>query len=297
MAAAFLHASGGGPARRWVAVRVPDLEALRPGDFVKVRGNGNPLHTGGRAVVVAVHREDSPPWRIVALDLRYSARGAAVRVELSGGGELARWETPWAPEQNVEETPHHELLAPGAAHVDGRGSRRRVVVVAGLVALVVVGVLTTWGQQRTPPNPVVVQRALQEGVRGTGTASGAPSQTATATATRVAASATVVAWSAGPVPVVAGLDGDTAPQQLAGVVPAEGCRDAYVRDLFSYLPIGQRVDVAGAGWYRTDDGLDVNEELVRTGVAVPDPASAGTTSTDTEHLRTVQRLAADAPRC
>lgn len=276
-------------------MRVPDLETLRPGDFVKVRGNANPLHAGGRAVVVAVHREQSPPWRVVALDLRYSARGAAVRVELSGGGELARWETPWSPERDVEETTR-ELLAPGAAHVEQRGSRRRLAV-AGLVALVVVGVLATWGQQRTTPNPVVVQRALQEGVRGTGTASGAPAQTPTATSTRVAASATVVAWAAGPVPVVAGLDGTSEPTPLAGVVPAEGCRDAYVRDLFSYLPAGQRVDVAGAGWFRTDDGLDVNEELVRTGVAVPDPATAGTTPADAEHLRTVQDLAADAPGC
>ncbi|MEZ0494532.1 hypothetical protein AB2L28_20025 [Kineococcus sp. TBRC 1896] len=278
-------------------MRVPDLETLRPGDFVKVRGNANPLHTGGRAVVVAVHREQSPPWRVVALDLRYSARGAAVRVELSGGGELARWETPWAPERDVEETGHHELLAPGAAHVEQRGSRRRLAV-AGLVVLVVAGVLATWEQQRTAPNPVVVQRALQEGVRGTAAPSGPPpARTPTATTTRVAASATVVAWAAGPAPVVAGPDGATTPTPLAGVVAAEGCRDAYLRDLFSYLPTGQRVDVAGAGWFRTDDGLDVNEELVRTGVAVPDPATAGTTPADAEHLRTVQDLAAGAPGC
>ncbi|MEZ0165861.1 hypothetical protein AB2L27_13970 [Kineococcus sp. LSe6-4] len=277
-------------------MRVPDLETLRPGDFVKVRGNANPQHTGGRAVVVAVHREPGPPWRVVALDLRYSARGAAVRVELSGGGELARWETPWAPERDVEHDAHRELISPGIAHVASRGSRRRLVV-AGLAALVAVGALATWEQQRTPPNPVVVQRALQEGVRGTGTASGTPSPAPTATSTRVAASATVVAWSAGPVPVVAGPDGTTGPTPLAGVVAAPGCREAFVRDLFTHLPTGQRVDVAGAGWFRTDDGLDVNEELVRTGVAVPDPASAGTTPADAEHLRTVQDLAAGAPAC
>lgn len=281
-------------------MRAPESEELRPGDFVKVRGTANPAHHGGRAVVVAVHRSPGPPWRVVAVDVRYSARGGALRVELTERGELARWETPWQPERTAEDEPR-ELFSPGAADVAPPVSRRRTAVVVLVAVAVVVGV-GVWGERRSSvePNPVVVQRALQEGVRGSGAAgprTGSPSTSpapSASTATRVPASATVVAYAAGPVPVVAGAGG-TAPTPLAGVVPAGGCRDAYVRDLLSYLPIGQGVDVAGAGWYRTDDGLDVNAELVRTGVAVPDPATAGSSARDVEALRAVQDLAADAP--
>jgi hypothetical protein len=280
-------------------VRAPESEELRPGDFVKVRGTSNPTHHGGKAVVVAVHRSPGPPWRIVAVDVRYSARGGALRVDLDDAGELARWDTPWQPEHTVEDEPH-ELLTPGAAHVAPPTSRRRLVV-ALLVVAVPLTALGVWESRRTgpEPNPVVVQRALQEGVRGsaaagTGTSTASPNPSPSAT-TRAPATASVVAYAAGPVPVVTGPDG-TGTTPLAGVVPIEGCRDAYVRDLLSYLPIGQRVDVAGAGWYRTEDGLDVNVELVRTGVAVPDPASAGTSAADVSNLQVVQDLARDAPQ-
>ncbi|PRY13918.1 hypothetical protein [Kineococcus rhizosphaerae] len=278
-------------------MRVPDLEALRPGDFVKVRGNPNPLHTGGRAVVVAVHRQDGPPWRVVALDLRYSATSPAVRVDVADSGELARWETPWAPKHTVEDEPEvRELLAAGAAHVESR-TPRRTLVVAGLAALAVVaGVGVLEHQQRPAPNPVVVQRALAEGARGTAGATPVLTATPTATPTRVAATASVVAYAAGPVPVVAGADG-TRPTPLAGLAEAPGCHDAYVADLFSYLPVGQAVDVAGAGWYRTDDGLDVNAELVRQGVAVPVATTAGSSTTDTRNYAQLTELAADAPHC
>ncbi|WP_432541940.1 hypothetical protein [Kineococcus sp. SYSU DK002] len=281
-------------------MRAPDLETLRPGDFVKVRGNANPLHTGGRAVVVAVHRAPGPPWRVVALDLRYSARGAAVRVEIADSGELARWETPWAPTQTVEDEParHHPATSPGVAHVETPRSRRRLLVTAGAVALAVVGGLATWEQQRPEPNPVVVQRALLEGARGSGTgATAGPVTTPTATTTRVAATASVVAYAAGPVPVVQTADGARTPTPLAGVEPAPGCRDGYVEDLLSYLPQGQRVEVTGAGWFRTDDGLDVNAELVRQGVAVPVGATAGSSTADVRNLAALRELAADAPAC
>ncbi|MBB2900988.1 hypothetical protein FHR75_001776 [Kineococcus radiotolerans] len=274
-------------------MRAPESEELRPGDFVKVRGTANPAHHGGKAVVVAVHRSAGPPWRVVAVDVRYSARGHALRVDLAEAGELARWDTPWQAEHTVEDAPH-EFLSPGVADA-ARPLPRRGVAAAVLAVVAVVAVLGVWEAQRpVPPNPVLVQRALQEGVRGTGTpGAGTPTPSAAAT-TRRAASATVVAWAAGPVPVVSGVDGEVR-TPLAGIVPAEGCRDAYVRDLLSHLPIGQGVDVSGAGWYRTDDGLDVNAELVRTGVAVPDPATAGAGASDAENLRTVQDLAADAP--
>ena len=159
-------------------MRAPDLQELRPGDFIKVRGSSNPLHDGGKAVVVAVHREQSPPWRVVALDIRYSARGQAIRVEIADSGELARWETPWAPAHTVEDEPaRREFISPGAAEVAAPTSRRGLVV-GGLVVLAVLGALGTWGHQRTEPNPVVVQRALQEAVRGTGTSTGTPTGTA-----------------------------------------------------------------------------------------------------------------------
>ncbi|WP_432513876.1 hypothetical protein [Kineococcus sp. SYSU DK001] len=282
-------------------MRAPDLETLRPGDFVKVRGNANPLHNGGRAVVVAVHRAPGPPWRVVALDLRYSARGAAVRVELADSGELARWETPWAPTQTVEDEParHHPVTSPGVAHVETPRSRRRLLIAVAAV-LAVVGGLATWEQQRTEPNPVVVQRALLEGVRGSGTgATAGPSSTSTPTATaaQVAATASVVAYSTGPVPVVETPEGARTPTPLAGVEPAPGCRDGYVADLLSYLPLGQLVEVTGAGWFRTDDGLDVNAELVRQGVAVPVETTAGSSPADVRNLAALRELAADAPSC
>ncbi|MFD0481990.1 hypothetical protein ACFQ46_05215 [Kineococcus sp. GCM10028916] len=277
-------------------MRAPESEELRPGDFVKVRGTTNPAHHGGRAVVVAVHRAPGPPWHVVSLDVRYSARGSALRVDLGERGELARWDTPWQPEHTVEDEPH-DFLSPGAADASAPVSRRKLVVGA-LAVLLPLTALGVWEHERpdTDPNPVVVQRAFQEGVRGTGTATAStslPTPTPTAT-TRTAAAEVVVAWAAGPVPVVAGADGSH-PTPLAGVLPAEGCRDAYVRDLMSYLPMGQRVDVAGAGWYRTDDGIDVNAELVRTGIAVPDATTAGSSATDAANLATLQDLAADAP--
>lgn len=278
-----------------MGVRAPDSEELRPGDFVKVRGTANPAHHGGKAVVVAVHRGSGPPWRVVAVDVRYSARGNALRVDLTDPGELARWDTPWQPAHTVEDEPH-ELLAPGTAEVTVPTSRRKLVVV-GLAVLLPLAALGVWDHERprADPNPVVVQRALQEGSRGTGTTgAGTLTPSATATTSSRAASATVVAYAAGPVPVVAGLEG-TEPTPLAGVLPAEGCRDAYVKDLLSYLPIGQGVDVAGAGWFRTDDGIDVNAELVRTGVAVPDATTAGSSTEDTQNLATLQDLAAKAP--
>ncbi|GAA0318411.1 hypothetical protein [Kineococcus aurantiacus] len=278
-------------------MRAPELDTLRPGDFVKVRGSSSPLHNGGRAVVVAVHR-DGPPWRVVALDVRYSARGAAVRVEMTDSGELARWETPWVPAHTVEDAPErHELLAPGTAHVETRGSRRTLLA-AGLVVLAVVAGLGTWAHRGggPDPDPVAVQRALREGARGTAGASPSLTATATASPTAVAATATVVAYAAGPVPVVAGPEGTSA-TPLAGVAEAPGCHDAYVDDLFSHLPTGQAVAVVGAGWYRTDDGLDVNAELVRRGVAVPVSATAGTSATDVRNFAELTELAAHAPRC
>jgi hypothetical protein len=277
-------------------VRAPELEAIRPGDFIKVRGSANPLHQGGRAVVVAVHRSPQPPFRVAALDVRYSARGQAIRVEISGAGELARWETPWAPTRDVEEVEHHhDPDVPVAAH-EAPGIPRRRLVVGGAVVLALLAVLLTWEHERTAPNPVVVERALTEGVRGTGSPSGTatPFLSSSPTTTAAVLSA-VVAYSEGPVPVVAGIDG-TNPVPLAGVEPAPGCRDAYVKDFFSFLPIGQRVEVDGAGWFRTDDGLAVNAELVRTGRAVVVPATAGDSALDQENLATLQELAADAPQ-
>ncbi len=244
MAAAFLHASGRGPARRWVAVRVPDLEALRPGDFVKVRGNGNPLHTGGRAVVVAVHREDSPPWRIVALDLRYSARGppCASSCPAAGNWPAGRPRGPGAERRGdpAPRTPRPRRRPRGRARVPSPGRRRGRPRGArrgrGAHHL---------GSAAHPAEP----RRRAAGAAGGGARHGHRERCAVADLHRdrhpgrgVRDGRRVVGR---PRPGGRRPGRHTAPQQLAGVVPAEGCRDAYVRDLFSYLPIGQRVDVAG----------------------------------------------------
>lgn len=76
-------------------MHVPDAADLRPGDFVKLRRTPNSAHSGSRAVVVRTHRDSAPPYAVLAVDVRYSARGVAIRVDLEGPGELVRWEDPW----------------------------------------------------------------------------------------------------------------------------------------------------------------------------------------------------------
>ena len=281
---------------------VPDLVDLRPGDFVKLRGTGSSAHSGGRAVVVAVHRSAGPPWRVVALDVRYSARGQALRVDVDGAGELVRWDAPWPPAQPApaERPP----VSAGVAHVAPPVTRRQKVLTAAALVLVPLALGGLWAATRpqVEPNPLLVQRHLVEGVRGTGTASpGPPGSPAPSATTRAPATAEVVAYAAGPVPVVADAATGRREVALAGVEVAAGCRDAYVSALLELLPVGQRVRVdgppaGGSGWFTTDDGIDVNAELVRTGVAVPTGTGEGLAAADAAHRADLLELAADAPR-
>ena len=263
----------------------PDAGDLRSGDFVKLRGTANPAHTGGKAVVVAVHRAPVSPWAVEAIDVRYSARGAAIRVELRSSGVLARWEAPWPQPATVERD--ERVVIGGTAGHDGARVPRRRLALTGLVLLVPAAAGVVWAQHsddRPAPNPIVVQRNLAEAARAPstaspGTAAGLPfTASASPAASAAAPTGKVVAYSTGPVPVVAEI-GAAAPEPvaLAGLDPAQGCHDDYAAEVFDLLPVGTPV-TATAGWYRTADGLDVNEELVRLGVAVPRSTPAGVTA-------------------
>ncbi|WP_432572203.1 hypothetical protein [Kineococcus sp. SYSU DK005] len=266
-------------------MHAPDADDLRPGDAVKVRGTGSPLHTGAKAVVAAVHRDPAAPHRAAAVDVRYTARGRALRVDLAGPGELVRFADPW-PQRAPE---HREAPAGGAAAGAPPPASRRALAALGAV-LVLGGLavgLAVRHEGAAPPNPLVVRAELAEAARGSGPAPAAPglsdvagtatpstsSPTSSPTASPAAASS-VVAWAAGPVPVVAGGAGAPRPVPLAGVRPAPGCRDAYAAALLDLLPLGTAVEVTGSGWYRTGDGLQVQAELVRQGLARPGAAGA-----------------------
>ena len=93
----------------------PDVVDLRPGDAVKVRGTGSPAHTGAKAVVAAVHLSRTTAGAVDAVDVRYTALGAALRVELGGLGEMVRWSEPWpvvATERRVATTVSSRACGP-----------------------------------------------------------------------------------------------------------------------------------------------------------------------------------------
>ncbi|NAZ85276.1 hypothetical protein [Kineococcus indalonis] len=113
-------------------VHAPDADELRPGDAVKVRGTGTAAHTGAKALVAAVHRDPHAPHRVVAVDVRYSARGRALRVDLAGPGELVRFAQPWP--QRAPERPQGAAAAgAGTGLAGGPGASRRALAVLGAV--------------------------------------------------------------------------------------------------------------------------------------------------------------------
>lgn len=285
-------------------MHAPDAADLRPGDFVKLRGTLNTAHTGSRAIVVGTHRDSAAPHDVLAIDVRYSARGVAIRVDLDGPGELVRFEDPWPAAPPV---PHVAPTAAAAPETGEPTSRRRLVL-AGLVVAVTVAGLAVWHQVSNPEQrySAATSAAAAAGgvVLGPKDADPANAPTSTATSPTTAppsagtATGRVVAYSAGPVPVVVETGTDPRAVPLAGIVPVAGCDAAYSRDLLALLPIGESVTVVGAGWYRTQDGLDVNAELVRRGSAAPLALPGTPDRTDTAaYDAVVAAVPQDPPAC
>ncbi|NIZ90488.1 hypothetical protein [Kineococcus rubinsiae] len=248
----------------------PDVADLRPGDAVKVRGTGHPAHTGGKAVVAAVHLSRTTAGAVDVVEVRYSARGAALRVELDGPGEMVRWNAPWPA---AAPAPH----APASAVADGGvplPRRRAALVLIGVAAGATL--LLLWPHSAppppvpgAPPTGAVAVVAAGDSIGGEGTAWSTATAPVAEPTPDPAADARVVAWSAGPVPVVAPAAGEPAPVELAGITEADGCHDAYAAELLELLPTGTAVQVRGSGYLRTAAGVDVNAQLVRAGVAEP----------------------------
>lgn len=255
-------------------MHAPDAADLRPGDLVKLRGTLNTAHTGSRAVVVGTHRSSVPPHEVHAIDVRYSARGVAIRVELDGPGELVRFEDPWPAAPPVARTAPTVAAAPVAATRPGP----RRIAVAALAVVVPVTALAVWHHVAAPEERYSAATSAAAAAGGVdlgpsnAEASDAPRSSATpsaATPTPGPATGRVVAYSAGPVPMVVETGAEPRALPLAGIVPVAGCSDEYSRDLLELLPVGESVTVVGQGWYRTGDGVDVNAEIVRRGHAAP----------------------------
>ncbi|WP_369052745.1 hypothetical protein [Kineococcus terrestris] len=265
----------------------PDAGELRPGDFVKVRGTGHPAHTGGRAVVVGVHRDARPPHRVRSVDVRYSARGKLLSLDLAGEGELARWEAAWAPLAPAD-PPAPPPVPAAVADVSADVPRGRVLLLgaAALAVLVVlVGGLVAHERRAERAAGADAVVTVVTGSRGTegGTGPIATRAPAVVAPSLPPLNATVTAWSAsadGPVPVVLVDGGEPAAVPVAGVEVPAGCRDGYVRELLDLLPTGGRVAADGAGGLTTARGVDVADELVRRGVAVRAGADAGDVTAD-----------------
>ncbi|WP_432498287.1 hypothetical protein [Kineococcus gypseus] len=270
-------------------MHAPDADELRPGDAVKVRGTGSPAHTGARALVAAVHRDPAAPGRVAAVSVRYSARGPALRVDLSGPGELVRFADPWPAHRPAR---REAAAAPAAGAAPPAPSRRALAAGAGAL-LVVAGALALLVQaedrgdraDRAPARPVLAQAAPAGSPTGssTGSSTGSPASAPASTGATpppAGVSGEVVAWAAGAVPVVGGA-GAPRPLPLAGVEPVPGCRDAYAAALRELLPVGTAVTVSAAGSYRTGAGLAVGEELVRRGVARATGTTGATGATAT----------------
>ncbi|NAZ81309.1 hypothetical protein GTR02_05720 [Kineococcus sp. R8] len=284
----------------------PSVADLRPGDAVKVRGTGHPAHTGGKAVVAAVHLSRTTPGAVDAVEVRYSARGAALRVELDGPGEMVRWSEPWPAAAAAPHVPVTPVAGAGVPLSRGRVALVLTGVAAGAA------VLLLWPHDApvpavpdARPTGAVEVVAADDTIGGDGTAWSTATSTLSPTASPAAtpspspeADGRVVAWSAGPVPVVALPAAAPSAVPLAGVAEAEGCHDAYVEELMRLLPMGAAVDVRGSGYLRTGDGVDVNAQLVRAGVAEPAEATAGRTAADREAFAVVTAAAVPSPaRC
>lgn len=279
-------------------MHAPDAADLRPGDVVKLRGTLNTAHTGARAIVVGTHRDPAPPHEVTAIEVRYSARGVAIRVDLDGPGDLVRYEDPWPAAPSV---PHTPAVAGGAApEVTTRVPRWRIAATAVAVVVPVLA-FVVWHQSSDPEqryrdatDAAAAAGGVSMGTAKDADASDAPQWTATPTPTS-SATGRVVAYSEGPVPVV--VDAGTEPHAvpLAGITPVEACSAEYAHDLLELLPVGQPVTVVGAGWYRTDGGIDVNTELVRQGFATPTELPGTLDATDAANYSALLAAVPQAP--
>jgi len=283
-------------------VHAPDAADLRPGDVVKVRGTGHPAHTGGKAVVAAVHLSRTTPGAVDAVDVRYSARGAALRVEVDGPGEMVRFADPWPAATPEAHAPATVVAAAGPP----LSRRRMALVLSGVVAGA--ALLVLWPHSAPPapspgqaPTGAIAVVAAGGDAGATSTRSPAPPATSSpspSTPTRPLPQGRVVAWSAGPVPVVALPAAEPSPVPLAGIAEADGCHDAYAAELMRLLPTGEPVDVLGSGYLRTAAGVDVNAQLVRDGVAQPVPPAATASGADRAGWAGVSAAAPPSPaRC
>ncbi|MGI4894976.1 MAG: hypothetical protein ACRYF3_07685, partial [Janthinobacterium lividum] len=209
------------------------------------------------------------------------------------------WDAPWPQQVALEHVVHHEIVTAGVAEPGTRIPRRRLVAaIAALAVPVAAGVVWAQNSHEVAPNPAVVQRNLVEAARGPGTAtggSGLPVDT-TSPGTTSAPIARIVAYASGPVPIVSEPGSIPHAVSLAGLTPAAGCHDEYVAQVFDLLRIGTGVTVSGSGWFRTEDGIEVNSELVRLGVAIPAESTKGPGTGDAANYAALLALAPEQPR-